>query len=192
MTFSDPKVTLSDPTHLLLLERNDERDKNAMVKTPTQWYPSQTGSDKAHANTSLPSKKNFGIMNSIKRANPDVRTRAQARKLRVCGDTSVKEHARICMEITRRSSGTTFQRYLMKLFRIISLGDGWRLPSGGKRRAPRHMAPHGTISCGRGWQLPGGGWWLLPYSRLITVLARWSPSEMATGLGTPNPHVETT
>ena len=59
------------------LEQNDERDKNATVKTSPQWYPSQTGSVKAHANTSLPSKKNFGIMSSIKRANPDARTRAR-------------------------------------------------------------------------------------------------------------------
>ena len=141
------------PDHLLQesfhqLERNDERDKNSMVTTPTQWYPSQTGSVTAHANTSLPSKKNFGIMSSIKRAKPDARTRARARKLRARGETPVKKHARVCMEITRGSSGTTFQRYSMKLFGIISSEDGCGLPSGGKRRDPRLMAHHGHSPAG--------------------------------------------
>ena len=108
----------------------------------------QTGPAKAHANTSLPSKMNFGIMSPIKRAKPGARTRARARKLRVRGETPVKKHARVCTEITRGSCGTTFQRYLMKLFGIISNEDGSGLPGGGKRRGPRLMAHHGHSPAG--------------------------------------------
>ena len=76
------------------------------------------------------------------------RTRARARKLRARGETPVKKHARVCMEITRGSCGTTFQRYLMKLFGIISNEDGSGLPGGGKRRDPRLMAHHGHSPAG--------------------------------------------
>ena len=73
------------------LEQKDERDENATVKTSTQWYSSKTGPAKAHANTSLPSKMNLGIMSPIKRAKPGARTRARARKLRVRGGDSCNE-----------------------------------------------------------------------------------------------------
>ena len=119
-----------------------------MVKTSTQWYSSGTGPAKAHANTGLSSKMNLGIMSSIKRAKPDARTRARARKLRARGGIPVKKHARAIKEITRRSNGTTFQRYLMKLFGLFSNEDGCGPPSGGKWRDLRLTAQHGQPPAG--------------------------------------------
>ena len=147
-----PRAQAHIPRRVLVIcckESFDQLErKDATVKTSTKWYSSKTGPAKAHANTSLPSKVNHGIMSPIKRAKPGARTRARARKLRARGEAPVKKHTRVCMEITRRSSGTTFQRYLMRLFGIISNEDGCGLPSSGKRRDPRLMAQHGQSPAG--------------------------------------------
>ena len=120
---------------------------------------------------------NLGIMSSIKRAKPDARTRARARKLRARGGIPVKKHARAIKEITRRSNGTTFQRYLMKLFGTFSNEDSCGPPSGGMWRDLRLTAQHGQSPAGAAGGFPGGGsWWLPLYSRQIMVLARWPPS----------------
>ena len=108
----------------------------------------QDGASQGACQHKLTVQDELGIMSPIKRAKPGARTRARARKLRARGETPAKKHARVCMEITRGSCGTTFQRYLMKLFGIISNEDGSGLPGGGKRRDPRLMAKHGQSPAG--------------------------------------------